>query len=307
MAKKAATRKKAPATNKKVEQEPLPECFVMMPISTPDGYESEHFDRVYRSIIRPACIDAGYAPFRADEIASASLIQLKIVKALINAPMAVCDLSSGNPNVLFELGIRQAFNRPVVLIQEEGNRRIFDIDSISIHSYDKSLRYDTVEFSRKALKDVIIETAKLKPGSGNSIIDLLSMQAATVPNIGDLDTKQMFQTILSMVSNLATNSEKLASTPDPKGPVMLLSKSRERAAQTERIIIELEFALQGATVAHITNDASEAEKRLKICEKLYAELRSLIMYLNVDQMNTYKRIGKSINALKSEIAEVNKN
>ena len=49
-----------------------------------------------------------------------------------------------NPNVLFELGIRQAFDLPVVLIQEENTPRIFDISSINTLDYRKELIYREV-------------------------------------------------------------------------------------------------------------------------------------------------------------------
>lgn len=89
-------------------------CFVIMPISDPDGYEEGHFESVYRDIFVPAIEDAEYEPHRVDEDVSTGVIQAKILEQLINAPMAICDLSTRNPNVLFELGIRQAYDKPVV-------------------------------------------------------------------------------------------------------------------------------------------------------------------------------------------------
>ena len=42
-----------------------PECFIMMPISDPDGHEQGHFQHVYEELISPACDTAGYDPVRA--------------------------------------------------------------------------------------------------------------------------------------------------------------------------------------------------------------------------------------------------
>jgi len=82
------------------------QCFAIMPISTPQGYRENHFYRVYEDIIKPACEMAGYVAVRGDETKESNLIQLDILKKLLEAPMAICDLSSRNPNVLFELGIQ---------------------------------------------------------------------------------------------------------------------------------------------------------------------------------------------------------
>ena len=100
-------------------------CFAIMPISDPTGYEAGHFLKVYEDIFKPAIEEVGYTPHRVDEDSASSLIQTKIIRNLIEAPMAICDLSTRNPNVLFELGIRQAFDKPVVLVQEKKGRREF--------------------------------------------------------------------------------------------------------------------------------------------------------------------------------------
>jgi hypothetical protein len=113
------------------------ECFIIMPISDTDGYAEGHFKHVYENIIYPSCELAGYQAIRADEVKATNLIHLDILKKLIDAPIAICDLSSRNPNVLFELGIRQSFDRPVVLIQEAGTPRIFDIAPLRYLEYSK--------------------------------------------------------------------------------------------------------------------------------------------------------------------------
>ena len=44
------------------------DCFVIMPISDPDGYDSDHFQRVYSHLIKKAVRAAGFNPKRADEV-----------------------------------------------------------------------------------------------------------------------------------------------------------------------------------------------------------------------------------------------
>ena len=87
-----------------------PTCFVIMPISDVDTYDKGHFGRVYEYIIKPACAAAGFRPTRADEVQATNYIVVDILRKILDAEMMICDLSSRNPNVLYELGIRQAFN-----------------------------------------------------------------------------------------------------------------------------------------------------------------------------------------------------
>ncbi len=162
------------------------ECFIVMPISDAEGYPQGHFKHVYDNIVAPSCEKAGYQAIRADDVKATNLIHLDILKKLIEAPIAICDLSSRNPNVLFELGIRQAFDRPVVLIQESGTPKIFDIAPLRYLEYSKEMKYHDVLRSQGELKDAIEATvaADLEAGNVNSIVKLLALnQPAKIPEL----------------------------------------------------------------------------------------------------------------------------
>ncbi len=118
---------------------PKPTCFVIMPISDVDGYDVGHFGRVYEFIIKPACKNTGFKPVRADEVQVTNYIVVDILRRILDADMVVCDLSGRNANVLYELGIRQAFNRPVTLIRDSRTPTIFDIQGLRDLEYDETL------------------------------------------------------------------------------------------------------------------------------------------------------------------------
>lgn len=168
------------------EMTKLKECFIVMPISDVDGYPKGHFRHVYENIIYPSCEMAGYQAVRADEVKATNLIHLDILKKLIDAPIVICDLSARNPNVLFELGIRQAFDKPVVLIQESGTPKIFDIAPLRYLEYSKEMRYHEVLRSQSELKDAILATAAADGDAGNvnSIVKLLALnKPAKIPEL----------------------------------------------------------------------------------------------------------------------------
>ena len=58
-------------------------CFVIMPITEGEGYTDSHFTRVYDYIIKPACIQAGFKPIRADEVLTTNYIALDIINILL--------------------------------------------------------------------------------------------------------------------------------------------------------------------------------------------------------------------------------
>ncbi len=154
----------------------MEECFVMMPISDSDGYTKGHFKEVYESIIKPACKKAGYLAVRADDIKSSSLIMIEVLKKLLECPMAICDISSRNPNVLYELAIRQSFNKPVALIKDNITSDIFDIQGIKYCEYDHRLWHGSMEVNVSNVATNISETANNSDNS--SLITLLGIKPA---------------------------------------------------------------------------------------------------------------------------------
>lgn len=170
------------------------DCFIIMPISDVDGYDKGHFSRVYEDIIKPAVDNTEFTVTRADEVKETNFIHLDILKQLIDAPIAICDLSSRNPNVLFELGIRQAFDKPVVLIQEKGTPKIFDIGPLRYLEYSKNMKYHDVLKTQKELTESINATkeAEGKQGNINSIVRLMALSnPATIPTL-EGDNKEAF-------------------------------------------------------------------------------------------------------------------
>ena len=179
---------------------PEKECFVIMPISDGEEYEKGHFRAVFEDIIKPAVVSAGFTPQRADDVQRANMIHLDILQRLLDAPICICDLSSRNPNVLFELGIRQAFDKPVVLIQETGTPKIFDISMLRIVEYSKEMKYRDVIEIQHSLTEAIVSTlsAESDAANVNSIIKLLSISTpASIPN---LDIANRADLTLDMIS-----------------------------------------------------------------------------------------------------------
>lgn len=171
-----------------------------MPISDHPNYPTGHFTRVYEHLIKPACELAGFKSIRADEVASTNHIALDIIKKIIDSDLALCDLSSQNPNVLYELGVRQAFNKPVCLIKDGKTKRIFDIQGFRDVEYDESLRIDKIQDTVELLSETLTNTFKQKENEINSLVKLLGITPARI----DQKTKISAETelVLSQLENI---------------------------------------------------------------------------------------------------------
>lgn len=157
-----------------------PSCFIIMPIADMHGYESRHFDRVYNHIIKPACDISGFSPIRADDVTSSNFIVLDILRKIVECDLAICDLSGRNPNVMYELGLRQAFNKKTVLIKDEKTISPFDVQAFRYCEYDSTLRIDNAQSNVQSISKSLSTTYSADGNDINSIVQLLKIQPAQV-------------------------------------------------------------------------------------------------------------------------------
>ena len=211
-----------------------------MPIADCDGYEKGHFAHVYDDIIKPAIDKTEFTAIRADEVKETNFIHLDILKKLIDAPIAVCDLSTRNPNVLFELGIRQAFDKPVVLIQEKGTPKIFDIASLRYLEYSKEMKYHEVLESQKSLQEAIEATKAAEGDSGNinSIVKLMALSSpAIIPNLDNSNKEVLALDVMrSQMNDLKMMMEMMVH----EGRKGISRRSSIAAIEYERIVNKLD-------------------------------------------------------------------
>ncbi len=121
-------------------------AFVALPFSEKSGnWPKGFFSEVLNALITPAGVDAGFQVVTARKQGS-DVIQATIINELLSADLVIADLTDHNPNVLFELGMRMAFDKPVALIRAEGTGPIFDVDSmLRVWAYSPNLWRSSLE------------------------------------------------------------------------------------------------------------------------------------------------------------------
>lgn len=108
------------------------QVFVLTPFS---DVETETF-----AIIRHALVGAGLSVFRGDEKTRSDVFS-HIVKSMLESRVVIANLNGRNPNVMYELGIAHALDKPVVMVAEmSGDLEDipFDLRAKSIVLYDDS-------------------------------------------------------------------------------------------------------------------------------------------------------------------------
>ena len=114
-------------------------CFVVMGFGKKTDYElgrTFDLDATYDAIIKPAIEEEGLRCIRADEIAHAGVIDTRMYEMLLRAELVVADISTGNVNAVYELGVRHAL-RPwaTIIMKEEEGRLHFDLNHVATFHY----------------------------------------------------------------------------------------------------------------------------------------------------------------------------
>ena len=116
----------------------LPHAFVVMPFGKKKGPDDRwiDFNSIYQDLIKPALIEAGFEPFRADEESVSGDILTDMFQELLLADLVIADLSIDNANVFYELGVRHALRkRGLIHIQSGRGYLPFDIFNVRTLPY----------------------------------------------------------------------------------------------------------------------------------------------------------------------------
>lgn len=143
-----------------------PICGIIMPISPIDGCSAEHWKEV-QSIISEAIETIGYTPNIVSDADDSGVIQKRIVQNLYDNEIVVCDVSGKNPNVMFELGMRLAFDKPTIIIMDDQTSYSFDTAPIEHLKYPRNLNYYEILKFKETLKNKINATIEAAKNTSN--------------------------------------------------------------------------------------------------------------------------------------------
>jgi len=158
-------------------------CFVIMPFSDTANHTEEYWTHHFEYFLKPLIEENGFKAYRSEALRGDILDN--IIKQLIHAQVVVADLTDLNPNVLWELGVRQSFKNGTITIAEYGISLPFDLGTkgtlfynTSYHSHNPK-RQTFINQFKEAIQDCITnpeisDSPVLKAISGRgSIFELI--------------------------------------------------------------------------------------------------------------------------------------
>lgn len=144
------------------EAKPL-KCGLIMPISAIDGCSEAHWDEV-RVIIKEALAETPFVVELVSDSNEIGIIQKRIVQNIYDNEIVVCDVSAKNPNVMFELGMRLAFDKPAIIIKDDKTNYSFDTSPIEHLQYPRDLHYHAIQAFKIKLREKIVATHEASKG-----------------------------------------------------------------------------------------------------------------------------------------------
>ena len=119
-----------------------------------------NLDRVYQDIIKPVVTECGYECIRGDEVLDSGLIDESMYYGILESDLVVADISTLNPNAIYELGVRHGVRRfRTIIMMEKGDNFFFDLNHSRTltYTYHRKKKSYEIEASkvRERLKGVI--------------------------------------------------------------------------------------------------------------------------------------------------------
>lgn len=142
-----------------------PVCFVIMGFRIKPALDRDQkvrlldLDKSYEALIKPAVEAAGMRCVRADEVQHSGLIDRPMYEMLLSADLVIADISSGNVNAVYELGVRHALrpHRTILLLEDQAEFS-FDLSHLGTFTYrhlGEDLPATEAATKREALTELI--------------------------------------------------------------------------------------------------------------------------------------------------------
>jgi len=188
-----------------VSEKPLT-CGLIMPISSIDNCSSEHWIEVKCIITEAieAITDLRFTVKIVSDADDVGVIQKRIVQNIYSSDIVICDVSCKNPNVMFELGMRLAFDKPTVIIKDDKTDYAFDTGIIEHVPYPRDLRFSRIVTFKTSLAEKVLATYRAALKDPNHSTFLKNFGKFQVANLEET-TIPANELVIEMLTDLQTD------------------------------------------------------------------------------------------------------
>lgn len=256
----------------------LKSCFMVTPIGSDGSDIRRHADGILDGVINPILKKRGYDTHVSHKISTSGSINKSIIQHLVNDDLVVANLTTLNPNVMYELAIRHSFAKPVIILAEDNTNLPFDIVDQRIIFYTNDIAGAiTLEATFTKFLDAIEKGDKIE----NPIISAVESEA--VIKASDTTSEKYILGRLDQIENLLSE---LVQTGGIKKGVTVVRKasqilSMEESETLSNIAIDI-ISREGKN-ATVRSFLSELERKNLTFDKEFALLAALFKKVRDEQ------------------------
>lgn len=205
-------------------------CFMITPLGEPESEIRKKADGVIDAVIKPVVESFGYALICPHKMNESGSITQQVIKAILKDDLVIVNLTGLNANVMYELAIRHAVNKPVITIVENSTKLPFDIYS------ERTIKYEDNMSSVDKLKSEL--TAAIKKISESDNDDNPIQRAKdTLDIVGVLPPNKKGNALEFIINKLGNFEDQLGSIE--RNLIATINKKYDEAIyESYNIIIE---------------------------------------------------------------------
>jgi hypothetical protein len=189
-------------------------CFVIIGFGPKTDFETGNIfdlDKTFDNLIKPAFEELKIECFRAKDIRHSGNIDVPMYEWILNADIVVADISTLNPNALYELGVRHAL-RPnsTIVISEDKTKYPFDLNHTVILRYEhlgKDIGVSEARRFKEELKAIVVEVLKINKSDSPVYTHLPKLRPPKLEEVIPEDT-EVKKDIQPTLSELINDAEK---------------------------------------------------------------------------------------------------
>lgn len=178
-------------------------CFIVTPIGATESSIRKKTDGLIDSVLDPVLRKFGYECVVAHRLSKPGSITKQVIEYLVHSELVIANLTGLNPNVMYELAVRHAVRKHVIVVAEKETQLPFDIASERALFYEDSFAGSNVLTT--SLREAIQGLKSIKGPIDNPIYRAVDKSIMT-PSYSDTSE---IKEVINKLEELARASSKL--------------------------------------------------------------------------------------------------
>lgn len=122
------------------KKRPVRKAFVITPIGSDNSTVRRMADGLIDSVISPVLSNKGFEIVASHRVSETGMINRQVLNHILDDDLAIANLTGLNANVMYELAVRHATGKPVIVMCVDGQTLPFDIQDARTIFYQDDMQ-----------------------------------------------------------------------------------------------------------------------------------------------------------------------